>query len=203
MNSPVDPKSPGPPVECVMCREPVRPGARICTHCNSFQDWKRYFSVGSTVLALLVALLSVATTAAPALQRIFTRDRSDLRVALLSTEGREGSASVINSGNKPGFIGQIYLLANGVRVPGLKTSFKFGRGDDMKVNAGEVGTMHFSFWPICGYEKRLQQLLGSPTVKLEVAWEAVQYEGKKTKGRLDGSALNAGAIYNSGSCQVE
>jgi hypothetical protein len=73
---------PAPPFEwspvkpCTQCRAIIPSDARICNECKSFQDWRGYLSVSSTMLALLVALVSVVTTAAPVIVRELTPLRS-------------------------------------------------------------------------------------------------------------------------------
>jgi hypothetical protein len=67
-------------VSCRQCREPIRKGARICRECKSYQDWRGYLSVSTTVLALLIALISVATSAAPVVYHWLGMDRSRLIV---------------------------------------------------------------------------------------------------------------------------
>jgi hypothetical protein len=34
---------------CIACREEIRPSAKVCTQCNQFQDWRRFFGLSSTV----------------------------------------------------------------------------------------------------------------------------------------------------------
>ena len=51
--------------QCTTCGEEIANSARKCIHCDTYQDWRRYLTFSSTVLALLVALLSVATVAGP------------------------------------------------------------------------------------------------------------------------------------------
>src|SRR5688500_2359672 len=56
---------------CVVCQEPIRLGATTCIHCGSSQGWQRHLSVSSTVLALLVALISVLQSALPTLFEMY------------------------------------------------------------------------------------------------------------------------------------
>jgi hypothetical protein len=48
---------------CTTCLEPIWIGAKKCTLCDSYQDWRRFLTFSSTVLALLVSLVAVSTTA--------------------------------------------------------------------------------------------------------------------------------------------
>lgn len=69
------------PFACCVCREPIRESATKCIHCDSFQDWRRYFSVSTIVLTLLVALISVLTAAIPVIRTAFTADRARIQYA--------------------------------------------------------------------------------------------------------------------------
>lgn len=46
---------------CFQCCNEIPANAKICTACSSFQNWRRHLNFSSTVLALLVALVSVST----------------------------------------------------------------------------------------------------------------------------------------------
>ena len=65
---------------CKVCAEEIKKAARICIKCNSYQDWRANLSVSNTVLALLVALISVLTAAVPALKQTFTPKNSSISV---------------------------------------------------------------------------------------------------------------------------
>ena len=74
-----------PPVEadvpCPVCREPIKPGARKCIHCDSVLDWRGWLGVSQTTLALLVALISVVAGTAPQIKDLLTPKTSSLVVS--------------------------------------------------------------------------------------------------------------------------
>jgi hypothetical protein len=49
-------------VQCVCCKEVIKAGAIKCTKCDTFQDWRRYISIGNLSLGLLIALVANVTT---------------------------------------------------------------------------------------------------------------------------------------------
>lgn len=55
-------------MNCRVCKEEIMDGASRCIHCGSYQDYRRYFKISSSVLALLIALISVITWATPVLK---------------------------------------------------------------------------------------------------------------------------------------
>jgi hypothetical protein len=65
---------------CALCGMEIPLGALKCSHCDSFQDWRKHLPFSSTVLSLLVALLSVLTVAAPALEKLFAPSDERIRV---------------------------------------------------------------------------------------------------------------------------
>lgn len=52
-------------VRCKQCCNDIPQRALLCSECGSYQDWRGWFSVSSTVLALLTALLSVLGIVTP------------------------------------------------------------------------------------------------------------------------------------------
>jgi hypothetical protein len=100
-----------------MCKEPINREARVCPHCMSHQDWREHMGLSQSVLALLIALISVGTVFIPVLQQAFVRDNSDLEFSFQATEARQhgnynGPEVIIlatNKGPRPGTIYRIYF----------------------------------------------------------------------------------------------
>jgi hypothetical protein len=65
---------------CVVCQEPIKLHASKCIHCGSYQDWRSNisFSLSTSVLSLLVALITVLTAAVPVLKEALTPKNSHL-----------------------------------------------------------------------------------------------------------------------------
>lgn len=91
-------------IACRTCREPIRRGARKCVRCDSFQDWRRFMSVSTSALALLIALISVVSATGPGIKRLMIGDRSDLRFSYLATVDEGMIFLVSNSGTRPGVV---------------------------------------------------------------------------------------------------
>jgi hypothetical protein len=91
---------------CKVCGEPIRQTARKCIKCGSYQGWFSGLGLSASILALLTALLSVATVAVPVIRDALTPKDSSLAFSLQG----EGSPDVIsvlvtNSGIRPGTVG--------------------------------------------------------------------------------------------------
>ena len=102
-------KTTSKPPACKVCRKPIEIGARKCTECDSYQDWRRHFSIGTVVLSLLIALISVTTTGIQVMQGLLAKEQSDIRFSLL----RYGPDSIkimgSNLGDRAGALRQATL----------------------------------------------------------------------------------------------
>ena len=95
--------------QCTTCGEIIANSARKCIHCDAYQDWRQYLAFSTTVLALLVALLSVATVAVPVFHDLLTTKDSDL-VGAFQGFSDDGAVFVVsNSGNRPGTVGEAFV----------------------------------------------------------------------------------------------
>jgi hypothetical protein len=101
--------------KCIVCREQIDKDAEKCTHCDSFQDWRRYFSMGTVVLSLLVALISVLTAAIPVLTTTLTPKRSDVRFSLLDYGSQRIKVVSSNLGNRAAVLkgATLFIVKNG------------------------------------------------------------------------------------------
>lgn len=99
---------------CSECRQHIPVGARICPTCGSYQDWRRFLSIGQTPLALLVALFSVATTLATIIPPLLTSSGSDLKLLFESNTNASDVSFVVRNFGRSGGV---------VRLRELKVSF--------------------------------------------------------------------------------
>lgn len=95
------------PRKCRECQSPVPALANVCPTCRSFLDWRRHTTVGQVTLALVVALLSIATTLVsvgiPLLQPLTTNiqafvvsSRYDAIAILFRNDGSRGGAASVD-----------------------------------------------------------------------------------------------------------
>ncbi len=100
---------------CRTCREPIHRGARKCTECESYQDWRRFAAIGDTSLSLVVAGLSVLTVLVPLVVRALEADEEEIVVSVAQVEPEMGVARFIasNLGTRTGALRAVEL-----RVPG-------------------------------------------------------------------------------------
>lgn len=90
---------------CRVCGEGIKRVAVKCIHCNGWQDWRSGLApIGTTILPLLIALVSVSLASLPTLTSLLTPKRSVIAVALQHTFDNQLSAIASNSGARPGSI---------------------------------------------------------------------------------------------------
>lgn len=86
---------------CRQCRNSIPLGASLCSHCNSYQDWRGHLALSGNVLALLVALISVATAAIPVLSKSLSTPVSKSLVTSPVFQGKKLTMAVTNIGDGP------------------------------------------------------------------------------------------------------
>ena len=88
---------------CSTCRELIIRGAKKCTHCESYQDWRLHLTASTAVLALIVSSLAGLTAAGPMVYQAWRKSDSKMSIASVSLP-TYGHINVLmkNSGKKPG-----------------------------------------------------------------------------------------------------
>ena len=112
---------------CIACKKPIMKEATKCAHCGTRQDWRRYIGFSSTILALIVAFLSILTVAVPVIIKALEPRGASLHFALGEYNGDPTSVYVIatNSGTKIGIIKAVFLEEVG-SDKGPVFKYKFG-----------------------------------------------------------------------------
>lgn len=96
-------------VTCRQCRCEIPAGAKLCSHCSSYQDWRGYLPISSTVLALLVALISVVSATLPAAVAALHHPNSAVKIASPVINGDDIYLVVSNTGDRPAAISSALL----------------------------------------------------------------------------------------------
>src|SRR5215470_14356970 len=109
---------------CIMCREPIEAGAKICTHCNSYQGWwGRNLARGTLVIGAIAALLPLFSAASSLREIVLERHKADIHVRAASCQTDRIELAIANLGRGAGLIGDVILAVDGVSVgyvPGLE-----------------------------------------------------------------------------------
>jgi predicted nucleic acid-binding Zn ribbon protein len=127
---------------CRVCAEPINKAAQKCIHCQSEQStWRQRLGFSSTVLALLIALISVLSSAVPVFERALTPKDSHLSFAYLGATEDSIGILVSNSGNRPGAVRYATLQGSssdlihlGVYASGFRATQIVGAGENIEVD---------------------------------------------------------------------
>jgi hypothetical protein len=95
---------------CKACGEAIKESARVCIHCNNYQDWRAELNIGSSVLALLVALFGVLTVAIPVIIGAVVPKNSNLSFAFQGANSQTVSMLATNNGIRPGTVTSHIML---------------------------------------------------------------------------------------------
>ena len=95
----------------------------------------RYLGVSSTVLALLIALISVSQSAVPVFVKVMKGQYTNLRVNLLSIEDTTATVLVTNSGSMPGRLGEVWIDVDFATAPFFNIAYTHPPG---LINPGEM-----------------------------------------------------------------
>lgn len=94
---------------CRQCKTEIPIGAKICSTCNSYQDWRSFIPFSNTALALIIALISVAGISGPVLYKVVHTPRSEASITMPSVDGTTLRVVVINRGDAPASLGRVWV----------------------------------------------------------------------------------------------
>lgn len=86
---------------CRHCKHPIPRDARICSICNSYQDWRGSLPITSTALAVLTALISVISIAVPSAIKAFHHSQSAAYLTMPTFDGTALHIIAVNKGDAP------------------------------------------------------------------------------------------------------
>ena len=92
------------PTACRECGNVIADQAKLCSACNSYQDWRRFFPFSGVVLAMLTALVSVLTVAVPTLYKLVHTPRSAVTLENPSLDGTLLRVVAVNRGDAPAVV---------------------------------------------------------------------------------------------------
>ena len=89
---------------CKICKSPIHAEAKKCTECGSFQNWRRHIVLSNTLLALVVALVSVSGALGPTIREMFRPIKSSIYIHVFDVSSNEINVVAGNSGTRPGLL---------------------------------------------------------------------------------------------------
>jgi len=114
--------------KCKYCKSDIDKQASYCIHCSHYQNWRRFFKVSNSSLALFIALITVLSSTLPILNKMLEKEETSLTFSFLESTDGNFDILVTNEGNKRGVIGSIKLK--------LSTSKKDERYEELTLTLG-------------------------------------------------------------------
>jgi hypothetical protein len=111
MSDTVLPTEPADTKPCKVCGEEIKKTALKCIHCDSYQDWRGSLNLSQTVLALLIALITVATAMIPVISDALLTKNSAMVIVFQGATDKAITFLVSNTGTRPGSISRTMTLA--------------------------------------------------------------------------------------------
>ncbi|MBV1959276.1 MAG: hypothetical protein KUG53_00955 [Pseudomonadales bacterium] len=98
-------------VRCRICMSEIEDGALKCIHCGGFQDWRGGINLSQSVLALIIALVSILSVTAPPVLAWYKGTSSNIDVKWVNVQDTYFGFVAVNSGNAPGILprGTLFL----------------------------------------------------------------------------------------------
>src|SRR6185369_12582058 len=97
---------------CISCGGLIPREVEKCTHCDSYQNWRRWFAVSSTMLAVATALVSVVGLTINTCAMVAT-PRSSTTATITGATQENLLIAVINSGNAPSVVRNFTFTVDG------------------------------------------------------------------------------------------
>ena len=177
---------------CIACRESIKQGARKCHHCDSFQDWRGRLNFTSSVLALLVALVSVISLSVPLIHDALTEDNS----RVLITPAGVGSDSLLlvasNTGSRPATLSWAELTVGAEAGSPVVTSLDADEPHEIPVFVSESTSILLRLSPSPGdlddLRKAVRSVGHDVVVLCVLKLEIVDFDGTRRIHSID---LNA------------
>jgi hypothetical protein len=127
---------------CVVCQEDIRQGARLCTHCDSAQDWTRHLARWSTLAAAVLGVGSLVS-AAYSLWKLVPSP-AKIEAVTLSCQHDSVSLALVNVGDKPGAVRSVSLQVKSATESKGPIPLSALRGDENPIiEAGKSATLSY------------------------------------------------------------
>ena len=94
---------------CKLCKEEIKDDAKVCIHCGSLQNWKRYLNFSSLILSLVIAAFTVFGFTYPYLKEKLQPLKTQLSATIMGTSKEYLYLFVSNTGNRAGSIKDVFF----------------------------------------------------------------------------------------------
>jgi len=181
-------------VVCWACLHKIPVGARKCTKCDSFQDWRGRIGVSATVLSMLTAFVATCVTAIPVIRAASATHDSDLNFYL--SDGPEGNVLhviAINRGDRPGILEPLWITSRH-KIKGVQAGILMRPvGKTPLIEPGKA--MQLTFLPEFAPDSRVQTVARfnqavPDECEINFAWRSFRGALRSTR-----TPINCGAVF--------
>lgn len=127
---------PSETVRCVVCRESIKPSAKVCIHCSSAQNWTRHLMRWGTIVGAVISMVSLATAAYSLTKLIPASAR--IQAVPLACKSESVRIAFTNLGDKAGLVREAMLTLRIDGVDGEKSALASVFSDDGAKNDNSV-----------------------------------------------------------------
>jgi len=145
----------GPTRHCVECSQSIPATAKLCYHCDTFQDFRRYLAFSTTSLALITAFFSVTALAAPVIVELLHKPRSHAYLINPSVEGTTLRIVAVNQGDMAATLSQVEMTGT-MLAPATKIRL---RNDEAALLNPGSKLLIFDIVPLLSQEQSYSQSL--------------------------------------------
>ncbi|WP_421223292.1 hypothetical protein [Aeromonas sp. 602293] len=181
---------------CKQCKSDIPSGARICSTCNSYQDWRSLIPFSNTALALLTALISVIGIAAPAVYKIIHKPTSEATLTMPSFDGTTLRVVAMNHGDAPASLIKAWVDSEYLAAA---TKVRLRNDSDAILHPGSQ-LLTFDIIPLLdeddSYRSSLEMLTyvnkNQPAPRTEIRFHLFQSDGRFS---VQAISLDAGQLF--------
>lgn len=172
---------------CIECALTIPQAAKLCSHCDTYQDKRRFLHLSNTTLALLTALVSVLGVAAPAIYKAIHKPTSEAAIVDMAVDGTRLRVTAMNWGDAPAILGSV-VVASDYLAPATKIRL---RNDEQAVLKPGTNLLAFDVVPLLdegqsysGSLDAMTRMLTKQKEESEVLFETMQSNGTRDIYRL-------------------
>jgi len=175
---------------CNTCSEEIKYDAKKCTHCDTFQNWRRHLDFGKNFLALVIAFISVVTVLVTQLKSASEKDFSNAYVESFIMNRNGVSLITSNTGNVPAYIKscKLYFTDNDSIVLTYNLTLDDNTNTSRIIEAEKSSEIFFEInrdWlreSMCKYINQSRDILyEGDRFKGIIRYEVVNYDSKQKR----------------------
>lgn len=175
--------------KCKACRNMLPDAAaKKCTHCNEFQNYRRYLYLSESCLALIIALISVTSVAIPkiihSVQKI--ADSVEIQILALHQESASIRLFAANSGNGRAAIGDILLVLPAEVTEETGFPSVYLESDQSRILEPSSGEEFMLRGPAAVMPRRARH---GYALRYQLQIQLVHSDGSKSERRIDFSGI--------------